>query len=93
MYEFCPEHGERLVPVGNFTKHWCHVYRCPAPNCPGYIEVGSPRWLPVLIRLDIGVLPKLEAATPAVLEEAFGRIKWIDYKTISTIFFEKTVLG
>ena len=93
MYDFCPEHGERLLSIGDFTKFWCRVYRCPAPNCPGYIEVSNPNWLPLLIRLDIGVLPKLEASSQPVIEEAFGRIKQIDYKTVSTVFFEHTLLG
>lgn len=92
MYEFCPEHGERFVPIGDFTKYWCCVYRCPTPNCPGYIEIADAQCLPVLIRLDMGVIPKMEAASLAVLEVAFGRIKWIDYKTVSSIFLERTVL-
>jgi hypothetical protein len=93
MYAFCPKHGERLISVGEFTKYWCVIYRCPAQNCPGYIEVADSRWPSTLIQLDIGVLARLEDASPAQLEEAFARIKRIDYKTVSSIFFEHTVLG
>lgn len=92
MYEFCPEHGQRFCPIGDFTKYWCRVYRCPAPNCPGYIEIGDPR-AQLLIQLELGVLSKLEVASAAILDEAFGRIRSIDYKTVSIIYFEKTVLG
>ena len=92
MYEFCPEHGQQFSSVGDFTKYWCRVYRCPVPNCPGYIEIADPR-AALLIQLDLGVLSKLEVASPAILEEAFGRMRWIDYKTVSSIYFEKTVLG
>jgi hypothetical protein len=93
MYEFCPEHGERLTEVGDFRQFWCSVYRCPARNCCGYLEVGDPRSLPLLIQLDVGILAKLAAASPPLLKEAFGRIKRIDYKTASIVFFEHTLNG
>lgn len=93
MYQFCPEHGDRFSEIGDFRKYWARVLKCGEPRCPGYIEIADAQWEYPLLQLQAGVLSALETATPAILEDAFNRVKRIDYKTISIIFFEHTLLG
>lgn len=44
-------------------------------------------------RLDLGVSKKILTADDALLRTAVERIRQIDYKTVSTVGFEHTLLG
>ena len=92
MFKFCPEHGQRLNSH-IFTDYWCTLHECPVSTCPGYIHVGDPQWISPLLRLESGVLRAVKSASPRTLDVAFDRIKRIDYKTVSIVDFESTILG
>jgi len=92
MFTFRPEHGDRLSELP-LTKYWCTLLECPESTCPGYIQVGDPQWVYPLLQLTTGVLPALKTASPQMLDEAFERIERIDYKTVSIVRFEQTILG
>jgi hypothetical protein len=89
MYRFCPVTGEPLRTVGDFRRYWCEVYESTAG---GYLRVGS-QYSDLLIPLEVGVLDKITKASPELLDDAFNRIRRIDYKTVSIVAFEQTLLG
>ena len=93
MYRYCPQHGEQLTEVGDYREFWFCVYECPQQNCCGYIELADGRHLPILVRLEEGTLRSLETASRELIEVAVSRIKQIDYKTVSIIYFEQTLQG
>nr|WP_231103676.1 hypothetical protein [Xanthomonas translucens] len=55
--------------------------------------MGDPRWTFPLLDLNPGVKDRLVNADPALVELAVSRIRMIDYKTVSIVDFEKTLLG
>ena len=57
------------------------------------MEVGDPRWVFPLLDLSPGVKEQLAIAEPPLLQLAVSRIRMIDYKTVSIVGFEQTLLG
>lgn len=45
------------------------------------------------MNLDLGVKDRLVDAAPSLVELAVSRIRMIDYKTVSIVGFEQTLLG
>ena len=91
MAKYCLHTGEELVSVGDFREHWCIVYKSSAA---AYIEVADAgKGDYPLLELQRGVIDKLESAAPDLLELAFSRLKPIDFRTISVLAFEHTLLG
>jgi hypothetical protein len=89
MYKYCPVTGELLKEIGDFRRYWCNVYESAAG---GYIRVVGQQ-SDLLIPLQIGVLDRIKKASPELLDEAFNRIRHVDYKTVSVVDFEHTLLG
>ena len=80
--------------MGDFRSHWITVYECPS-DLPlhDFMEVGDPRWVFPLLGLNLGVKERLVDADPSLIDIAVSRIKMIDYKTVSIVGFEQTLLG
>lgn len=91
MTIYCPNCGKELEVVRDVPKFWAQILRCPDTK-EGFLFVDGEGWIFHLIPLDIGVLEKVEASSSAHLEMALDRIKRIDYKTISSLGFEHTLL-
>ena len=88
----CPHCGRELIEVGQFTQYWCTLYECSSGSCPDYLLVADIRNVYPLQELQTGVKAKLFQADAELRQVAFSRIKHIDYKTVSIIFFEHTLL-
>lgn len=94
MRRYCTHCGRELREVGDFRSHWITVYECPSEAVlHDFMEVGDPRWVFPLLDLSVGVKDRLVVAEQAVLKRAVSRIRMIDYKTVSIIAFEQTLLG
>ncbi|UKE77994.1 hypothetical protein KM317_01670 [Xanthomonas translucens pv. arrhenatheri] len=94
MPRHCSHCGLELREVGDFRSCWITVYECPGKRpLHDFLEVGDPRWTFPLLDLNPGVKDRLVNADPALVELAVSRIRMIDYKTISIVDFEKTLLG
>ena len=89
MYKFCPVTGEPLRTIGNFRQYWCEVFESTAG---GYLRITDSH-SDLLIPLQIGVVDRIKKASAELLDEAFNRIRRIDYKTVSIVAFEHTLLG
>ncbi|WP_144900222.1 hypothetical protein [Luteimonas cucumeris] len=94
MPRHCSHCGLELREVGDFRSHWITVYECPS-GLPlhNFMEVGDPRWIFPLLDLSLGVKDRLANADPSLVELAVSRIRTIDYKTVSIVGFEQTLLG
>ncbi len=94
MPKYCSNCGLELREVGDFRSHWITVYECPS-DLPlhDFMEVGDPRWVFPLLGLNLGVKERLVDADPSLIDIAVSRIKMIDYKTVSIVGFEQTLLG
>ncbi|WP_369935911.1 hypothetical protein [Xanthomonas tesorieronis] len=94
MSRYCSHCGLELREVGDFRSHWITVYECSSTlPLHDFLEVGDPRWIFPLLNLDLGVKDRLVDAEPSLVELAVSRIRMIDYKTVSIVGFEQTLLG
>jgi len=92
MNKYCQRCGSELEQVKLVAHLWIAFYKCPKA-CDTYLEVANPRWIFPLQALERGVLQKALTASDELLKVAAERIKFVDYKTVSIVFFEKTLLG
>ena len=92
MSNYCQRCGSEMAQVKLLAHLWIAFYKCPMTT-DAYLEIADPRWIYPLQILESGVLEKALVAWDELLELAAQRIKVIDYKTVSIIFFEKTLLG
>jgi len=94
MSRYCSHCGLELREFGDFRSHWITVYECPSElPLHDFLEVGDPRWIFPLLDLNLGVKDRLTNADPSLVELAVSRIRMIDYKTVSIVGFEQTLLG
>ncbi|WP_184413986.1 hypothetical protein [Xanthomonas translucens] len=94
MSRYCSHCGLELREVGDFRRYWITVYQCPSTlPLHDFLEVGDPRWIFPLLNLDLGVKDRLVDAESSLAELAVSRIRMIDYKTVSIVGFEQTLLG
>ena len=94
MSRYCNHCGLKLREVGDFRRYWITVYECPSA-LPGhdFLKVADPRWTFPLLDLNPGVKDRLAHADPSLVELAVSRIRMLDYKTVSIVGFEQTLLG
>lgn len=94
MSRYCSHCGLELREVGDFRRDWITVSECPS-RLPlhDFLEVGDPRWIFPLLDLSPGVKDRLTDADSSLVELAVSRIRQIDYKTVSIVGFEQTLLG
>jgi hypothetical protein len=94
MPRHCSYCGLALREVDDFRSHWLTVYECPS-GAPlhAFVEVGDARWVFPLLDLGAGVKDRLLGAAPSLVQLAVSRIRIIDYKTVSIVGFEQTLLG
>jgi hypothetical protein len=94
MAKYCPECGQSLVESRVVPKYWTRILRCPSAGCGSYLEMTDMRWGEYgLQRLQMGVPEKVDSATEDQLELALSRVSAIDYRTISIVGFEHTMLS
>ena len=94
MPRHCTYCGSTLREVGDFRSFWITLLECPnRPLIHSFLEVADPRWIYPLLDLDTGIGDKLVAAEPDLIRLAVSRIRRIDYKTVSIVGFEHTLLG
>ncbi|WP_343205891.1 hypothetical protein [Rhodanobacter sp. MP1X3] len=94
MTRHCSHCGLALHEVGDFRAHWISVFECPSgASLHNFVEVGDPRWIFPLLDLSLGVKDRLVDADQALVKLAVSRIRMIDYKTVTIIGFEQTLLG
>jgi hypothetical protein len=92
MSQYCQRCGSELEQVKEVVPLWLTFYQCPK-SCAAYLEVAHPNWIFPLQKLEYGVLEKALTASDELLALAAERIKIVDYKTVSIMLFEKTLLG
>ena len=94
MPRYCSHCGLELRRVGDFRSYWLTVYECPS-EAPlhDFLEVGDVRWVFPLLDLGLGVKDRLTHAEVSLIKLAVSRIRTIDYKTVSIVGFEHTLLG
>lgn len=93
MNNHCPDCGSSLVEGRDLTAYWLRILRCPSCESCDLLEVADMRWIFPLLRLEPGVREKIEEADSETMKLATQRIRQIDYKTVSIIDFEHTLLG
>ncbi|WP_017159544.1 hypothetical protein [Xanthomonas phaseoli] len=94
MPKFCSECGSELREVGDFRSCWFSVYECTS-GAPlhDFIAIGDAQRVFPLLPLSLGVKQRLVGAEPSLITLAASRIQTIDYKTVSIVQFEHTLLG
>ena len=93
-YGFCPDCGHELdiLPTPNGT--WLLAYRCSYLEChKTYIEILDARNIYPLIETYPNIPETLLDATEDLRKLAISRIKKYDFKTVSIVDFERTLLG
>lgn len=93
MNTHCPDCGAKLEEPRDLRAHWLRLLKCPRCVSGDFLEIGDARWIFPMQRLDLGVSKKILTADDALLRTAVERIRQIDYKTVSTVGFEHTLLG
>jgi hypothetical protein len=93
-YSFCPYCGHDLNPLTAPNDAWLIPYRCSYIEChKTYIEVLDMRNIYPLLETFPNIPETLLEAHEGLQKLALSRIRLYDYKTVSIIDFEKTLLG
>ena len=91
---YCTHCGSQLRPVGDFGALWFTIYECPSESpLHDFMEVGDARLIFPLLDLGVGVKHRLFESDSDLVKLAASRIKQLDYKTVSIVGFEQTILG
>ena len=93
MKHFCPHCGNELLRLRMFHRHCSSLYRCSSESFRNFLEIVGTHHSYPLLNLDNGVAEILVDASEEIIDRAFIKIKYIDYKTISILYFEQTLLG
>ena len=93
MKQFCPYCGSELLRLRMFHRHHSSLYRCSSESFRNFLEIVGTHDSYPLLNLDNGVAEILMEASEEIIDRAFIRIKYIDYKTISIVYFEQTLLS
>lgn len=93
MNNHCPDCGAKLEELCDLRKYWLRLLKCPCCVGGDFLEVADARWIYPMLRLDLGVSNAIQDADDTLMKTAVQRIKTIDYKTVSIIGFEHTLLG
>ena len=88
----CQRCGTELEEVRLCPSLWLSFLNCGVCS-QAYLQVADPRWVYPLQFLELRVLQKAVSATEEALATAAANILFIDYKTVSIVAFEKTLLG
>jgi phage FluMu protein Com len=91
--DHCPDCGALLAEVKAVQNFGFRVLKCPRCSGGDFIEISDTKWIFPMLRLDPGIRKLIEDAEESLLEQAAQRIRQIDYKTISIVGFEQTLLG
>lgn len=78
--------------VRDLKRFWISPLRCPVCRTPGFLEVTDMRWIYPLLRLEYGVLKVLTEAGEDEVQKAVEKIHRIDFKTVSIVDFEKSLM-
>jgi hypothetical protein len=89
----CPDCGFQLEEPSDLKRHWLRLLKCKRCVEGWFLEVADPQWIYPMQRLDPGVGRRINDADESKIEEAASRIMRIDYKTVSIIGFERTLMG
>ncbi|CAN5896538.1 hypothetical protein BH11VER1_BH11VER1_02390 [soil metagenome] len=90
---FCYQCGSQLLLTRKFEKLWIDLFECPQACEPGYLYIYDKKWIIPLQVLSPGVPQRLKEISLEEAERSLNRLRQIDYKTISIVAFERTILG
>ncbi len=94
MTYYCPHCGVKLEPVKVDHDIWIEFYRCNSPKCDMvYAKVVDMRNEYPLVEVFPNIPEKLNVLPASSVSEAWSKVQFIDYKTVSLVDFEKYVLG
>ncbi len=93
MNNYCPDCGSKLEEPRDLRAYWLRLLKCPSCTSADFLEVADAKWTFPMLRLEAEVSNKILAADDSFLGTAVERIRQIDYKTVSIIGFEHTLLG
>jgi hypothetical protein len=90
---FCPECGAGTRSIRDLSGYWAEAWRCLAEPERAFIRILDTRNSYPRLELQPGVAAAIEQADDELLRVAFARLKRVDHRTISILFFEQTLLG
>lgn len=94
MSYYCPNCGVKLDSINIDHDIWIRFYRCNSPRCGLlYAKVVDMKNDYPLIEVFPNIPEKLNQLSPCSVNEAWKKVQFIDYKTVSIVDFEKYVLG
>lgn len=94
MTYFCPNCGVKLERVEVDHDILIKFYRCNSPKCDMvYAKVVDMRNEYPLVEVFPNIPEKLNILPSRSVSEAWSKVQFIDYKTVSLVDFEKYVLG
>jgi len=93
MKHFCPCCGNELLRLRKFDRHNANLCRCASESFRNFLEIVVTHCNYPLQNLENGVAEILMEASEEIIDRAFIRMKSIDYKTISIVDFEQTLLS
>ena len=94
MSRYCCHCGALLREFGDCRANWVSVFECTdRPNVHNFIWVAHTKWDFPLLELGLGVKEKLADSTESQVKLAVSRLRIVDYKTVSIVGFEHTLLG
>ena len=88
----CQRCGAGLEEVRVCRSLWLAFLNCNACS-QAYLQVADARWVSPLQFSELSVLQKAVSASDEALAAAAASIRFIDYKTVSIVAFEKTLFS
>lgn len=94
-WRYCPQCGAKLDELSVPARLWLKACRCSSVGSCGafYLEKIDGRNIYPLVVTYPNIPDILKTASQQVLDLALSRIRIIDYKTVSLVDFERTLLG
>ncbi|MFL1467488.1 hypothetical protein [Marinobacter sp. HN1S83] len=94
MSYYCPNCGAKLSPVTIKHDLWMQFFRCGAEECEKtFAKVVDMRNDYPLIEVFPNIPEKVNALSAAGVGEAWNRVNFVDYKTVSLVDFEEFLLS
>jgi hypothetical protein len=94
MNVYCPNCGSKLEPVPINHDLWMRFFRCQSDGCGKvFVKVIDMKNDYPLIEVFPNIPDKVNDLSPKGAKEAWSKVHFVDYKTVSVVDFEHYVLG
>lgn len=93
MSYYCPNCGTKLSPITINHDLWVQFFRCESNGCEKtFAKVVDMRNDYPLIEVFPNIPDKVNDLSVKDVGEAWSRVNFVDYKTVSLVDFEKFLL-